>query len=571
MKHQPVQETGVQRFKRELSRVFDDNLHTKQWHNYVDYAIIGLIILSTLEVFLSTYDDIVEKYGIWLKVVDYFTTFFFTIEVSLRIWCADLIDEKYKGFWGRMRYCFSFYGLIDILSTYPFYLHFFFPIPYVALKALRIARLLRIFRYLKAFGVLSRAMRAKKDEMWVSVQFLVIITLILSFILFFVEHEAQPEVYNNGWTSVLWAFAQYIGDPGGFADTPPVTVTGRVIACIIGVLGIAIFAVPAGLIGSAFSEVMEKDERQEKATKWAEKLHLAFERKLDRPTCFQIAPRYVSVMEIQARLGLKEDEIFDAVSTSNRFRFINLSATATKEENVSDLLAVETFNLNTIYGQCIDRGSKITIFSPSNIVDPIVGWWSYYLALIGGFNYVSRELGETRPYTSFYMYKDDATPGRAEFMDDMNTLLGDSNKWVFSILAASGAQEPAYPTHFHFTYGGKRGDETYDDPNITLNDLPSFVALYNEFAALLESKYTLFADRQRYHHNAQAAYFVRHLNCKVNAVALRIAWSVMARDMRAIEIAQDLAAMINKHILHCDNPLVPELKVKRIGYDGYDQ
>ena len=369
--------TKIQTFKQELARVFDDNLHTKQWHNYVDYAIIGLIILSTVEVFLSTYDGIVEKYGIWLKMVDYFTTAFFTIEVSLRIWCADQIDDKYKGFWGRVRYCFSFYGLIDILSTYPFYLHFFMPMPYVALKALRIARLLRVFRYMKAFNVLSRAMHAKKDEMWVSVQFLTIITLILSFILFFVEHEAQPEVYNNGWTSVLWAFAQYIGDPGNFADTPPITVTGRIIACIIGVLGIAIFAVPAGLIGSAFSEVMEKDERKEKSEGWAERLHLAFERKLDRPTGFQIVPRYMSIVEIQARLGLKEDEILDAVAISDKFRLINLSSTATPEERVTDLLAVEPFPVNTIYGQCIDRHAKVTIFSPSNIVDQIIGWWAY--------------------------------------------------------------------------------------------------------------------------------------------------------------------------------------------------
>ena len=53
--------TKIQSFKLELARVFDDDLHTKQWHNYVDYAIIGLIILSTVEVFLSTYDGIVEK------------------------------------------------------------------------------------------------------------------------------------------------------------------------------------------------------------------------------------------------------------------------------------------------------------------------------------------------------------------------------------------------------------------------------------------------------------------------------------------------------------------------------
>ena len=561
--------TKIQIFRQELARVFDDNLHTKQWHNYVDYAIIGLIILSTVEVFLSTYDGIVEKYGLWLKVVDYFTTFFFTIEVSLRIWCADLIDDKYKGFWGRVRYCFSFYGLIDILSTYPFYLHFFMPVPYIALKALRIARLMRVFRYMKAFNVLSRAMRAKKDEMWVSVQFLTIITLILSFVLFFVEHEAQPEVYNNGWTSVLWAFAQYIGDPGGFADTPPITVTGRIIACIIGVLGIAIFAVPAGLIGSAFSEVMEKDERKEKSEGWAERLHLAFERKLDRPTGFQIVPRYVSIVEIQARLGLKEDEILDAVAISDKFRLINLSSTATPEERVTDLLAVEHFPVNTVYGQCIDRHSKVTIFSPSNIVDPIIGWWAYYLAKIGGFNYVSREVGETRPYNSFYLYKNDGTIGREECMADLNWLVDGEDKWVFSILAASGGSEPSYPTQFHFTYGAKKGDETYDDPNITLNDIPSFDALYKEFAALLETNYSLSADRQRYHTNASAAYFARHLEHKVNAVALRVAWSVTVRDARAIQIAQSLAQSINRNINRTDNPDAPELKIKAIGYEGY--
>ena len=560
----------ILKFKQELNRVFDDNLHTKQWHNLLDYAIIGFIVLSTIEVFLSTYDSIVERYGVWLHAIDYLTTAFFTIEVSLRFWNADQLDPKYKGFWGRVRYCFSFYGLIDILSTYPFYLHFFMPIPYVALKALRIARLLRIFRYMKAFSILSRAIRAKKNEMIVSLQFLAIVTLILSFVLFFVEHEAQPEVYDNGWTSVIWAFAQYIGDPGNFADTPPITFTGRIIACIIGILGIAIFAVPAGLIGSAFTEVMEKDEKKEKIERWAKKLHLAFERKLDRPTGLQIAPKYVSVTEIQARLGLKEDEILDAVGNADNYRLINLSVTQPADEHPQDKLAVEHFPLNAVYGQCIDRGSKITIFAPSNTVDPIMGWWAYYVALIGGFNYISKELGVTRPYQSFYTYSPEKNYLHNQtFMDDMNRLANTAESWIFSLMPASGSQEPTYPTQFHFTYGAKKGDETYDDPNITLNDIPTFDALYKEFQKLLETKYDLQSDCQRYHTNAAKNYFARHLNNKVNAVALRIAWSVTCWDMRAIQIAQDFAQIINQHINHCDNPDVPALKTKDIGYNGY--
>ena len=564
--------TKIQSFKQELARVFDDNLHTKQWHNYVDYAIMGLILISTVEVFLSTFSSIAERYGKYLMFIDHFTTYFFTFEVTLRIWCADEYAPKYKGLWGRVRYCCSFYGLIDLLSTYPFYLHLAMPVPVVAFKALRVARLLRmlrIFRYMKAFSVLHRAFEAKKEEFYVSLQFLFNITLLLSFVLFFVEHEAQPEVYSNGWKSVLWAFAQYIGDPGGFADTPPITFVGRVIACIIGVLGIAIFAVPAGLIGSAFSEVMEKDDRKSKSKGWAKRLRLAFERKSDRPTGYQRAPRYVSIMEIMARIGLKEDEIINAVASDPHFRIINVASTHPLEDNAEDQLAVEHFAINTVYGQCIDRHSPVTIFSPSNIDDPVVGWWSYYLAKIGGFNYVSRELGETRPYRSFYLYKEDGTPGRKECMADLNRLADSENKWLFTIMAASGRTEPAYPTQLHFTYGAKEGDETYNDPNITLNDVATFDALYKDFAALMESKYHLLVDHQRYHSDSNPAYTARRLDHKVNAVCLRIAWSVLCRDSRALLIAKEFAAAINHHINHTDNPDVPELHVKDIGFDGY--
>jgi hypothetical protein len=185
-------------FSKKIARVFDDNLKTRQWENIIDYTIIGLIIISSIEVFLSTFPDISDKYGHILHFVDVFTTIVFTIEVTLRIWFADALDEKYKGFKGRLKYCFSFYGIIDILSTYPFYLNFIMPVPYNALKILRIARLFRVFRYMKSFRLLSNAISSKKSELLISFQFLAITTIILSFILFFVEHTTQPEVYDNG-------------------------------------------------------------------------------------------------------------------------------------------------------------------------------------------------------------------------------------------------------------------------------------------------------------------------------------------------------------------------------------
>lgn len=341
-------------FKQKLARVFDDNFDTWQWKNIVDWTIIGLILVSTVEVFLSTFDDISLRYGAWLNAIDLITTVLFTVEVSLRIWCADLIDDKYKGFWGRVRYCFTFYGFIDLVSTYSFYVALIFPIPYAALKVLRVFRLLRVFRYMKSFQVVSDAFRSKKQEFWISLQFLAVITLILSFLLFFVEHQAQPEVYDNGWRSVLWAFAQYIGDPGNFADTPPITFWGRLIAVLVGVMGIAIFAVPAGLIGSGFIEVIEDDKKQKELKEQRDLIYLRFDalhaKKKSllgkRPT----PARFISTENISSVCMLTDNEILEAVRSAHDLRLRPMKSD--ESIRVNDLMVVEQFICNTSFGYC---------------------------------------------------------------------------------------------------------------------------------------------------------------------------------------------------------------------------
>ena len=571
MKEQKLK--GIEKFRHELNRIFDDNLRTKQWQNYVDYAIIGLIIISTLEVFLSTYDGVVERYGKWLHFVDVFTTIFFTIEVSLRIWCADLLDPKYKGFWGRVRYCFSFYGLIDMLSTYTFYLALIFPLPYVALKALRIARLLRVFRYMKSFRLLTDAFASKKKELGISLQFLVIITLILAFILYFVENAAQPDVFNNGWKSVLWAFSQYIGDPGGFADYQPVTVMGRIISTIIGVLGIAIFAVPAGLIGSGFLEAVEKDNKKQEIEENIEKVGLAFERKLDRYTGFQVAPMNLSIPEIIARMRMNESEIVEAVAHSDNFRIINLASTVPVDNRPSDKLAIEHFVLNRPYGCCIDRGSKITIVSPSSLVDPVMGYFSYYLAKIGGFNLISRELGKIRPYKSFYSSSDfDSLPGFAEYKKDIESLTTKEGSWLITLLAASGQNEPELPTQIHLGYGNAKGEASLHTPTSLLKDKELAEKLFASIESTLEKEFDIKTDRHLYHACSQPNLYYRHLDTfdKFNGLVIRTAWSCICWDSRRIFIAKTIADVLNREICgQTESPADPELKIRNIGFADY--
>lgn len=563
--------TKAEQFKKQLANVFDSNLRTKQWENNVDYIIIGLIIISTLSIFISTFkiSPLCERV---LHIIDIITVITFTIEVSLRIWAADEISPKYKGFWGRVRYCCTFYGLIDILSTYSFYIAIFLPLPYTILKSLRVLRLLRVFRYMRSFRLLQEAFSSKSKEMLISLQFLVIVTLMLSFVLFFCENAVQPEVYNNGMRSVVWAFAQYIGDPGGFADTPPITFPGRIIACIIGLLGIALFAVPAGLVGAGFSEAMDNESHKERIRKNIEKLKIAFERKLDRLTGFQIVPQHLSICDIQARMGMKTDDIIDAVEVSKCFRLINLAVTQTIDEHPNDKLAIEYFLVNRPYGYCIDRGSKITIVSPSSLADPCIGNFSYYLALIGGFNYISREIGELRPYRSYYSFADrnNHEENLSLYMEDLERLTSREGSWTLTPLVASGANEPAYPTIFHFSAGGAKGDERFEGENLIVQDMVAYKTFYDDLSKELEAKFAMTSDHQRYHNLTTPNLFVRRFNegqgCK-NNIVLRIAWSACLWDSRRIAIAKTIADAVNRHF---EGDVVKEydseLKIKKSGY-----
>ena len=569
---------SAQEFKKELARVFDENLHTRQWHNYVDYAIIGLIVLSTLEIFISTFDisPALEK---GLRGIDFFTQVFFTIEVSLRIWAADQIDPKYKGFWGRIRYCFSFYGIIDFLATYPFWFNYFYiaGLPVMAMKSLRtfrlfrVARMLRVFRYTKAFRFLGDAAKSKKTEMMVSLHFLIIVTIVLSLLLYLVEHDANPELIGNGWESFVWAFAKYIGDPGKIADFSIITPAGQVISFFVGILGIAIFAVPIGLIGSGFTEAIEKKRTEAELNANKEKLHTAFERKADRLTGYQIVPMFLSIADVQARMGMTEADIFNAVRESDDFRIFNIASTIPAEKNPFDKLAIEHFQVNKPYGCMIDRESRVTIVSPSSMTDAMVGNFAYYLAKLGGFNYLSREIGDAIPYRSFYLANDFDAPGQKEFMEDLTHLTSRRGAWTFTILAAAGAVEPDYPELIHIGYGGPKGDSSFDAPNLFIHDFKKADEIFTDLEKQMKDLFGIEVERQQRYRFDNEKIYIRHLTHpeRINSVVFRIAWRAFAWNPHRIQIAETMAGIIRQH-LDPGRPLdLSEMKNKNIGYSDY--
>ncbi len=543
----------MQKFKRQLALVFDDNLRTKQWQNIADWVIIGLIIVSTVEVFLSTFDPIAARYGAWLNVVDIFTTVFFTIEVSLRIWCADLINPKYKGFWGRVRYCFSFYGLIDVLSTYSFYIALLFPIPYTVLKALRIARLMRVFRYVKAFGILSKAVSSKSRELLVSLQFLAIVTIILSFILFFVEHQAQPEVYDNGWRSVVWAFAQYIQDPGGFADMPPITLAGQIISVLVGILGIAIFAVPAGLIGSGFTDVMEEEQKKQELKDNAAAINeMMLVKSIKREGLFWPA-KNISFGDLKLNLNLTEDEILKAAGLSSNLRVKNLAA-AVSEGPKTDMMVVNQFYVNEEYGCHLERGSSVTIVNPLGVGDNGLSYFDWHIAQLGGFNYVANEIfsrqHSDRSFRCNCYTVDDETQANPTFQHFASDILSGRGKGDWIIVIA-GEQTVKNKTHLHFEFGGDTGEERFDFEGGIAPDRDTVKKIFDDMQDTLQ-KNNLAVDAHKVQPKLNPQNISRYLQSKTeaNVLLLTMLYKLMVFDKEVYSAIFNIADVLNRNLEH---------------------
>lgn len=224
-----------------------------------DILIIILIIISILSVILSTFDNIPIVVSHVITQLETLSIIIFTCEYILRVWTSDLLYGcgKIKS---RLKYIFSFMAIIDLLAIIPFYLPFITKIDLRSLRALRLFRMVRIFklnRYTTALNSVLIVLNKKKEQL-ISSMFVVIILMIISSILmYFCEHEAQPEIFDNAFSGLWWAIATLT--TVGYGDIYPITVFGKIISAFLALLGIGLVAVPTGIISSGFSEEINDD------------------------------------------------------------------------------------------------------------------------------------------------------------------------------------------------------------------------------------------------------------------------------------------------------------------------
>jgi voltage-gated potassium channel len=224
----------------------------------VDISIVVLIILNIVALILETVEPI---YNLNRRAFDTFENFslaIFALEYLLRIWSCTTNPHYAHPLTGRLRFFFSPLGLIDLLAILPFFLPFFgIDLRFVrAVRVLRIFRIIKLARYSSALRLLGRVIIDRKEEL-LSILFVLLILLVISSsLMYFAEHEVQPDVFPSIPTAMWWSIVTLT--TVGYGDAFPITALGQTLAAIIAVLGIGMFALPAGILGAGFTEELQK-------------------------------------------------------------------------------------------------------------------------------------------------------------------------------------------------------------------------------------------------------------------------------------------------------------------------
>ena len=413
-----------------------------------------------------------------------------------------------------------------------------------------------------SFKLLGQAFKSAKEPMWASIQVLIVFTVILATIFFFAEYAVQPEEYNYG-RSLLWAFTRYIGDPGKFSGPGPITFTGRLVACLIGIVGILIFAVPAGLVGGGFRTAIEKELRKKHLAQVGEKLNKAFTRKQDPKTMYRYVPRHISLGTLQAQKNMTEKDVIDAVEYNPPFRLRNLATAETQGNHAHDQLVIEMFPFNTKYGALINRHSNITIACPSSVGEAGIGNFGYYLALFGGFNFISKEIEpDVHEPSSYYLIDDENNPeDRKMYFQDLKNLAGGKDNWTIFLI--SSERQSDYSLHF-ITRANKKTDR-----ESTVLDIKGFDNLYKDMADSLEKDFDLKSELDTEYKAAGVNNAAVRIGggISTNAFTIRISSELAVWDPRYIAVCKDMADAINASVGNSEKATdVAQLKQKGSGY-----
>lgn len=212
--------------------------------------ITSLIVMSVIFYSIETIPDLKQSARQLLWYFEVTIVAIFTLEYFYRIYSAK----------NKLKFIFSFYGLVDLVAILPFYLATALDLRSLRLiRLLRLARLLKLVRYNQALVRFSKAVSLVKEELVIFTLMSLVLIFLAAVGIYQFEHSAQPEVFSSIFDCVWWAVASLT--TVGYGDIYPITIGGRVFTFLVLMVGLGLVAVPTGIVASALAEVRRPNDK----------------------------------------------------------------------------------------------------------------------------------------------------------------------------------------------------------------------------------------------------------------------------------------------------------------------
>jgi voltage-gated potassium channel len=257
-----VTERPKRALRWQLGMLLDDDAPHSRKSMLFSTTLAALIVVSVVAVILESVEPIRAKHPLTFVWIEHAATTVFAVEYVARLWgCVDYRGGQFRHpLWGRLRYVRSFYAIIDLIAVLPSLLGLLGSADLRVLRLLRLLRMLKLTRRSRTFSLLWAVFREEAASIAALIFSLCLTLTISGALMYMVEVEQQPAVFNSIPAAMWWAIETLT--TVGYGDMVPVTMAGRVLGGIVSIVGIGTLALFSGLITVGFLDQLKMRREQ---------------------------------------------------------------------------------------------------------------------------------------------------------------------------------------------------------------------------------------------------------------------------------------------------------------------
>ena len=232
-------------FKKRLYEIIEASREDDVVSKAYDIMMLVAVVVGLIPLML-------KAESIYTKSIDGLTIAIFLIDYVLRLFTSDykMGIKSYKAY---IAYCFTPMAIIDLLSIVPI-LGFIIPDSIIIrlFKVFKVLRLLKLIRYSKTMVSIANVIRKVRKQLF-AVLILTLVYIIASALIVF---QIEPALFDTFFDALYWATISIT--TVGYGDISPVTDFGRLMTMLSAIVGVAIIALPSGIITAAYMEEIKR-------------------------------------------------------------------------------------------------------------------------------------------------------------------------------------------------------------------------------------------------------------------------------------------------------------------------